>query len=185
MKIREKTDENMTTNINIFYEKNEIPYHYIWYYINEKTKKKIPIGEYNKATKKTIYDKLIKQKNEGMKMTEAQEKIINKINEKEKESLKICYTGFLKHTSNIYCIDIDDEKIKTTMDLPEEFKKIRMSGYIKGNTKGIHIYVKILNMVEYENQQDIINILKGDLIRQNNIWEKKIKHIIIMKDMKG
>ena len=173
MKNRENTQ--MNKNINIFYEKNELPYHFIWYYIDEKTHKKKPIGEYNKATEKTIYQKIIKQKNEGIIMTEAQEKIINKINENEKKSLTTCYTAFLKHTSNIYCIDIDEENINTPLDLPEEFKKIRMSGYIKGNTKGIHIYVKILNMIEYENQQDIINILKGDLIRKNNIWEKTDK----------
>lgn len=172
-----KKNLEMTENklISKYYEENEIPYHYIWYYIDEKSKKKVPIGEYNKALKKTVDQKLKKQKMEGMRMTQEQENKIKKLNENEKSSLTICYTSFLKHTNNIYCIDIDEEKIKSTEDLPEEFGKIKMSGYVKGNTKGIHIYIKILNMIEYENQQDIIKSLKGDLIRENNIWERDDK----------
>jgi hypothetical protein len=61
-------------------------------------------------------------------------------NENEKNSIVISYTSFLKHTKNIYCIDIDEEGIKSALELPEEFGKIRLSGYINGNTKGIHIY---------------------------------------------
>lgn len=158
--------------ISSYYEENEIPYHYIWYYIDEKTKKKVPIGEYNKAIKKTVEQKLYKQNMEGMKMTVNQENKLKNLNENEKNSIVISYTSFLKHTTHIYCIDIDEEGIKSALELPEEFGKIRLSGYIKGNTKGIHIYIKILNMVEYENQQDVIKLLKGDLIRENNIWEK-------------
>ena len=171
-KVRTMNEIYKIKDISSYYEENEIPYHYIWYYIDEKTKKKVPIGEYNKATKKTVEQKLYKQNMEGMKMTVNQENKIKNLNENEKNSIVISYTSFLKHTKYIYCIDIDDEGIKSTLDLPEEFGKIRLSGYIKGNTKGIHIYIKILNMIEYENQQDVIKLLKGDLIRENNIWEK-------------
>jgi hypothetical protein len=161
--------------ISEIYEKNKIPYHYIWYYIDEKSKKKMPLGEYNKALKRSVYQKLMKQKNEGMIMTKEQEKKVSKLKTNEKESIVVCYSAFLKHTDNIYCIDIDETNIKSNDELPEEFGKIRMCGYIKGNTKGIHIYIKIKNMVEYENQQDILKLLKGDLIRENNIWEKTDK----------
>jgi hypothetical protein len=171
-KVRTMNEIYKIKDISLYYEENEIPYHYIWYYIDEKTKKKVPIGEYNKAIKKTVEQKLYKQNMEGMKMTVNQENKIKNLNENEKNSIVISYTSFLKHTKYIYCIDIDDEGIKSTLDLPEEFGKIRLSGYIKGNTKGIHIYIKILNMIEYENQQDVIKLLKGDLIRENNIWEK-------------
>jgi hypothetical protein len=158
--------------ISKYYEEHGIAYHYIWYYIDDKSKRKIPIGEYNKAIKKTVEQKLYKQNMEGMKMTLNQENKLKLLNENEKKNMVISYTSFLKHTDNIYCIDIDDVNIKTPLDLPEEFGKIRLSGYIKGNTKGIHIYIKILNMVIYDNQQDVIKLLKGDLIRENNIWEK-------------
>ena len=158
--------------ISKYLEENEIPYHYIWYYIDKKSKKKKPIGEYNKALKKTVEEKLKKQKMYGVKMTKEQE---DKINIEDKVSLKICYSSFLKHTENIYCIDIDEEGINSTKDLPEEFGKLKKSGFIKGNTKGIHIYIKILNMIKYSNQQDIIKKLRGDLIRENNIWEKAEK----------
>jgi lipoprotein NlpI len=58
-----KKNLEMTENklISKYYEENEIPYHYIWYYIDEKSKKKVPIGEYNKALKKTVEQKLKKQ----------------------------------------------------------------------------------------------------------------------------
>jgi hypothetical protein len=48
-------------DISKYYEENKIPYHYIWYYIDDKINKKIPIGEYNKSTKKTVEEKLYKQ----------------------------------------------------------------------------------------------------------------------------
>jgi len=159
-------------SISLYYEENGIPYHYIWYYIDDKSKKKVPIGEYNKTIKIKVEEKLYKQNMEGMRMTENQEDKLKRINEKERESMVKSYTSFLKHTDNIYCIDIDEEMIKTPLELPDEYGRIRLSGYIKGNTKGIHIYIKILNMIEYENQQDVIKVLKGDLIRENNIWER-------------
>ena len=45
--------------ISKYLEENEIPYHYIWYYIDKKSNKKRPIGEYNKALKKTVEEKRI------------------------------------------------------------------------------------------------------------------------------
>ena len=42
-----------------FYEKNNIPYHYIWYFIKNDTK--TPINEYNKAEILDINNTLQKQ----------------------------------------------------------------------------------------------------------------------------
>ena len=50
--------------------------------------------------------------------------------------------------------------------------------WVVGNTKGIHIYTKINNMIEYTNQVDVYKHFKGDLIHaQNNMWEKTNKEI--------
>ena len=51
--------------------------------------------------------------------------------------------------------------------------------YIKGNTKGKHIYVKIKNMPEYSNQQDMYFNFTGDLIKLNSMWERFGKEVYI------
>ena len=167
-----------------FYEKNNIPYHYIWYFIKNNTK--IPINEYNKAEILDINNTLKKQIKTNYKTTipttyKVNKKYIN-LTEEDKESLKLCLSGFVKHTPNIYIIDIDDETIKLPTDLPQQFNILYNSIYIKGNTKGIHIYVKINGLDEYSCQQDVLKHLKGDLIRQNNIWERCDKSFIYGND---
>jgi hypothetical protein len=167
-----------------FYEKNNIPYHYIWYFIKNDTK--TPINEYNKAEILDINNTLKKQIKTKYETTiptsyKVNKKYIN-LTEEDKESLKLCVSGFVKHTQNIYVIDIDDETIKSPTDLPNIFSKLYNSIYINGNTKGIHIYVKINGLDEYSCQQDVLKYLKGDLIRQNNIWERCDKSFIYGND---
>ena len=167
-----------------FYEKNNIPYHYIWYFIKNDTK--TPINEYNKAEILDINNTLKKQIKTKYEITiptsyKVNKKYIN-LTEEDKESLKLCVSGFVKHTQNIYVIDIDDETIKSPTDLPNIFSKLYNSIYINGNTKGIHIYVKINGLDEYSCQQDVLKYLKGDLIRQNNIWERCDKSFIYGND---
>ena len=100
--------------------------------------------------------------------------------DKERDSLQPIYTIFLKYTDNLFCIDIDDSNIKSMDDF------VRQTGcdtfkdccWVVGNTKGIHIYTKINNMIEYTNQVDVYKMFKGDLIHaQNNMWEKIDKHV--------
>ena len=167
-----------------FYENNNIPYHYIWYFIKNDTK--TPINEYNKAEILDINNTLKKQKKTNYEITIPISYKVNKKNinltEEDKESLKLCLSGFVKHTQNIYVIDIDDETIKLPTDLPQQFNILYNSIFIKGNTKGIHIYVKINGLDEYSCQQDVLKHLKGDLIRQNNIWERCDKSFIYGND---
>jgi phage/plasmid-associated DNA primase len=167
-----------------FYEKNNIPYHYIWYFIKNNTK--TPINEYNLAEKNEVIKKLKYQNNinyiYSLPSLYKENKITLKLTEKDKESLKLCVSGFVKHTSNIYVIDIDDEKIKSPIDLPIIFDILYNSIYIKGNTKGIHIYVKINGIDDYQYQQDVLKYVKGDLIRHNNIWERCDKSFIYGND---
>jgi len=167
-----------------FYEKNNIPYHYIWYFIKNNTK--TPINEYNKAEILDINNTLKKQIKTKYQTTiptsyKVNKKYIN-LTEEDKESLKLCVSGFVKHAQNIYVIDIDDETIKLPTDLPQQFNILYKSIFIKGNTKGIHIYVKINGLDEYSCQQDVLKHLKGDLIRQNNIWERCDKSFIYGND---
>jgi hypothetical protein len=50
--------------------------------------------------------------------------------------------------------------------------------WVKGNTKGIHIYTRVTNMIEYSNQVDVFKTFKGDFIHsKNNMWEKIDKTI--------
>ena len=49
--------------------------------------------------------------------------------------------------------------------------------YIKGNTKGIHIYLKVKNMPEYSDQQNVYINFGGDFIKLNNMWEKFGKEV--------
>jgi hypothetical protein len=111
----------------------------------------------------------------------------NKIPIKSTDVLVPTHSLYLKHTTNIYCIDIDDPNIKSMTDFIECLKSSNVSDifinfvskchYTYGNTKGIHIYIQIENMPSYSNQQDVYKNFKGDLIRVNNMWERSDKFI--------
>lgn len=89
------------------------------------------------------------------------------------------YSIFLKHTKNWYCVDVDDKNINSLSDFTEKYKEFEGCVWKQGNTKGIHIYVKINNMPDYINEKNIWNKetygnIAIDLIRpKNNMWEKK------------
>lgn len=171
--------------INEFYENNNIPYHYIWYFIKNDTK--TPINEYNLAKKSEITIKLKSQiKNNYINTIPSLYKENNKeheLTEKDKETLKLCVSGFVKHADNIYVIDVDDKNISSPADLPDVFSILYNSIFIKGNTKGIHIYVKINGLDDYQNQQNVLKYVKGDLIKKNNIWEKCEKSFMYLNDI--
>lgn len=188
--------------INQFLKNESIYYSMIYYYINDSSNKKTPIYECNDLS---IEDLELRNKNldNGYINHFTSKKNYNKIfninnkphyhgkkplSQKEYDSIKLVYSIFLKHSDNIYVIDIDDENIKSLDDfinllesLGDEYKKfiklIKKSAWIKGNTKGIHIYIRINNMVSYSNQIDIFKGFKGDLIRKTNIWENSDKVI--------
>lgn len=151
----------------------DIKYHEMYYFISDKDGKKIPIGERNNISIDEI-DK-IKRRNieKPLLYYRNKEEII--LSEKELKSLTLSYTIFLKYTENIYCIDIDDECIKTLEELNIDI--LKGCPWLKGNTKGIHVYIKIDNMPKYTDQQDVYNEFKGDLIKKNNMWENKKKEL--------
>ena len=166
----------MSNNIEYFLYNNGLIYSYIWYYIN-KGGKKLPINEYNSLEKDKCIEKMNNQNNNLKKvMIKPKSYEIKKkriiLNEGEYKSLVFCRSIFLKHSEEIYVIDIDDKNIRRLEDLPLlEYNILKDSHYTLGNTKGIHIYIKIKGMVKYKNQQRVMINMDGDLIRKNNIWE--------------
>lgn len=179
---------NSNNSIEAFCKKNGIPVIDIWYYIKETNGKKTPIGEKNnkpveevKTTinknKKPTYHSYKKKSGKNDVIDDNGKQVFEKrfLTEKEVESLTLSHSLYLKHTENIYCLDIDDINIKSIDDLIQfnaDFEFLRGVSYINGNTKGIHIYFKVKNMIEYTNQQNVINHITGDFIKKNNMWEK-------------
>ena len=172
----------MTENIKKFLTQANIPYHKFWYYISDKTGKKTPIGEKNnikiedipKQDQKNISKPksiFVKSKDPAKKYDEI---LLSKT---ELESLQRSYTIFLKYTDNVYCIDIDDKEINSMDDFINKTgcSLFKNCCWIQGNTKGIHIYTKINNMVSYSDQQGVYNGFDGDLIQKNNMWERSDK----------
>lgn len=160
-----------------FLTKNNIPFHYIWFFLSDIDGKKVPIGEYNQRSIEDIKKLLSKQhEHDTCPMEYKKKDNIVKLSKNEIDSVERAYSIFLKHTENIYCIDIDDENITSMNDLievSEDFDIFKNSPWIKGNNKGIHIYIKLNNMIEYTNEKKVFNDIEGDLIHKtNNMWEK-------------
>ena len=166
------------TNLNVknFLNYENIPHYFIWYYISSKTGKKTPIGERNNEDIEKVN---LKKNVNPQKPTSYSENVDGKYKQSEfnaEESAylqKVC-TVFLKYTKNIYCFDIDDPKIKSMDDFIENTgcELFKDCCWTTGNTKGIHIYVKINNIIDYTDQQMVYNDFHGDLIKKNNMWEK-------------
>lgn len=194
-------------DLNKFLKNEDIIYSMIYYYINDSTNKKTPIYECNNLS---IEDLELRNKNldngyiNHFTTNKNYNKIVNinikpqyhnkkPLSQKEYDSIKLVYSLFLKYSDNIYVIDIDEESIKSLDDfikllksLGDEYKGFRKliknASWIKGNTKGIHIYIRINNMIKYTNQIDIFKGFKGDLIKKTNIWESSDKVINNYKD---
>ena len=49
--------------------------------------------------------------------------------------------------------------------------------YIKGNTKGIHIYLKEKHQLEYSDQLNVYINFDADFIKLNNMWENFGKEV--------
>jgi P4 family phage/plasmid primase-like protien len=152
-------------------ESEKIYYHDIYYFLSDVDNKKIPIGEKNNITpdeielKKNITLSSPKSYYNGSKNI--------KLTKSELKTLTRAYTIFIKHTPDLYCIDIDDIDINHIDSLNEEV--LKKFPWVLGNTKGIHVYLKILNVPNFTNQQNVYKNFKGDLIKKNNMWENKQK----------
>jgi len=168
--------------IKEFIEKYQIPYMPIYYYIDPISKKKNSKGERNNLSQEEILlytDKILNLKKQN-NIDEDDHVVYNykkDILMNKSKNDKRCYSIFLKY-SNIACIDIDDENIKSINDLDDKYDLIKKSYYVKGNTKGIHIYIKIDNLPEYTNEKKIGKFHEIDLIKnKNNMWEQIKKEV--------
>ena len=174
-----------TTNLKQFFTSENIPNYLICYYTTIRQDGKVdkkPIGEKNNDTLERVNNK--KNNNPPKPITYTK---INKeggydeiaLTETEKQTLQKTYTCFLKHTPNIFCVDIDMHEITTMEEFIEQTDCVLFQDcpYTKGNTKGIHIFVNIKDMVEYSCQIDVYKNFKGDLLRVNNVWERTGKEV--------
>ena len=94
-------------------------------------------------------------------------------------SITEAYSIYLKHTEKLYCVDVDEPEIRNMKDFIAKtgIQIFKNCCWIQGNTKGIHIYSKINNMVDNKDQQNVYKDFCGDLIQKNSMWEKKDKKI--------
>ena len=156
----------------------ESMYNIIYYYIDDKTGKKCPHGEKNNKTKEEI----IKSKKQIAKppKTKKTDGLRVPLSNTEIKSIQQTYSIYMKHITDFYCIDVDDSEIHSMEDFIKKTKidLFKKCCWIEGNTKGIHIYLKVKNMPQYSNQQKVFKDFEGDFIKKNNVWEKLTKKIM-------
>ena len=137
----------------------------MYYYVNPKCGKKYLLnGEVNN---RTIPQVIEYNKNPHPKPSQG----------KIKFPITEAQSIYTKHTPDLFVIDVDEKTdiMEQTMDgFIEKFKIdiFKDCAWIKGNTKGIHIYAFIKNMPVGIKEFEVFKDFKGDLIgRTNNIWE--------------
>lgn len=167
----------------------KIPTHPIWYYKGDETpSKKHPIGEKNnikmedfESIKEKAIKKMIVRPKNTWKRVGNEFVVDHTLSQTEYASLQKTNSLFVKYTPNLYCVDVDEYDITNMTDFITKtgFTEFSECCWCVGNTKGIHIYITILDMPQYTNQIDVFDKFNGDLIgRQNNVWEKWSKQII-------
>lgn len=185
--------EDMGVDITEFCEIVKIPTHPIWYYKgDEMPSKKHPIGEKNnvkeedfKEIKEKAINKMKSKPNKTWKRNKNDEFVVDHLLTKtEYASLTPTNTLFIKFVPDLYCVDVDDAEINNMDEFINKTGLNMLSEccWCVGNTKGIHIYVKINNLPSYKNQVDVFKNFNGDLIRTNNVWEKMEKKIMNFKN---
>ncbi len=183
-------------NFKTFLQNENIPYLPFYYFISDVIKddgslQKKPIKEKNNLSVEEIQKELIVRK----KMTKPKTYWVTEnsgfkeipLTKTELKSLVFSYTIFLKHHTQYYCIDVDDKSIDSLDDYIFKLQEnnideniidcLRSCCWTRGNTKGIHIYIKLVNVPQYKNQQDVFYHLDGDFIKTNNMWEGVDKEI--------
>ena len=168
-------------NIKAFLNLEQIPHYTIWYYISSTTGKKTPIGEKNNDSLDTVKNKRNINPTKPTSKYDYTKKCSVPFVEDEETSLQKTYSIFLKYDDDLFCVDIDDKEINSMEDFINKtgIREFENACWIKGNTKGIHIYVRIKNITidDFKNQQGVFNDFEGDFIKKNNMWEITNKNI--------
>lgn len=147
-----------------FINSNNLYANTIYYYVNPNCNKKYLPEGHNEKNSRTIEEVLENNKQSHPKPSQG----------KAKFPIIEAQSIFVKHTQNLFVIDVDVEKINTMDNFIEKFKIdiFKDCAWVKANVKGIHIYAFIKNMPEYSSEQKVFKDFEGDLIgRKNNIWE--------------
>ena len=153
----------MTTIETLLVNEN-IPYYRFFYYLNEEGSK-IPVGEKNNMSREAVEKKLSEQ-------LASQEINFPSHLEKYRESSFLANTVFIKHLENLFVVDIDQ-----SIDLNNIPEVLKQFPYVKGNTKGYHIYLKVKNCPDFSNQIKVLSFADGDFCKKNNMWEKRGKEV--------
>lgn len=173
-----------TANLSHFLETNKLNAKFIWYFLKSKTDelKKIPIGEKNNVAVNGIsYYKPPRPTDYYDQST----KSMVKLTTAELETLQLTMSVYLKRTENLYGVDVDDPNIRTMDDFVKQtgIEVFKDAPWIQGNTKGIHIYVKVNDMPYYTDQQNAFTTFDGDFLRKNNFWERLNKEVHYSHDL--
>lgn len=173
----------MEISVKKFLEREDIYSIVIFYYIKDNGKKNA-LEDHNNYTIDEI-----EEYNENYPKGKKEKWQLSKLSESELSKIKKVRSVYLKHHPNMYCIDIDDENITCLDELLEVMESEGISDEIidifsnscwcPGNTKGIHIYIKISNVPNYSKDTDILTFITGDFIKKSkNMWEdpKKIMY---------
>jgi len=171
----------MTTQTNIltFMNANNLSYRCIWYYIRSDDDKKMPIYEKNNISleeaQQTRWWSKTKPELEKIKTITNHKNITNE----EYENLIPSYSLYLKHTDNLFVIDVDVYGINSMDDFIQQtgITIFANTAWTTGNRKGLHIYTYINNMIEYTNQQKVFKAFEGDFLRTNNVWVMRNKNV--------
>ena len=169
-----------TTDILTFMNANNLSYRCMWYFLRNNNK--IPVFENNKinleAAQKTRWCNKNKSSIDDIRTYSKSQEVKN-ITDDEYKNLIPSYSLYLKHTEELYVVDVDVYGINSMDDFIQQtgITMFKNTAWTTGNRKGIHIYTYIKNMVKYSNQQKVFKAFEGDFLRTNNVWIMRNKII--------
>jgi hypothetical protein len=156
---------------------NALPFRCIWYYKQTSDGKKKPIGEKNDIPEEEILSS--RWNNKPIPEWAKTHARYKNVSEEEWATLTPTYSIYLKYVPKLYVVDVDVAGINSMDDFVSQtgITFFKNTVWIKGNTKGIHIYIYINNMISYTNQQGIYHDFEGDILKVNNVWEGRTKKV--------
>jgi len=173
----------MTSQFDIltFMNANNLSYRCIWYFVRPNKKnepKKYCVLEKNDISLEEATRTRWRNKSKPVIddiRTYTTSSIVKSITDEEHKNLCPTYSIYLKHTEKLYVVDVDVYGINSMNDFIEQtgITMFANTAWTTGNTKGIHMLIYINNMIEYSQQEEVFKAFKGDLLRTNNLWEKR------------
>lgn len=136
-------------------------------------------SDFLSKSKYTIYGKNYENRNEYLEYEHS------KLSEKELDTIQWRYETFIGHIDDFYCLDVDIEGINEMDDYIKIIEKdekitdetldfLESCTWAKGNSKGLHIFMRVRNCPQCVIGDNVLNFVKGDFKKQF-IWEKCIR----------